>query len=90
MAQANVDPEHLQRFAGNLKRFAGDLRGQASTLQRQYQQLSDTWRDQENEKFAEEFQQMMAALERFSRVAEAQAPTLMRKAAAIQQYLEGR
>ena len=90
MGHAIVDPEHLQRFAASLKRFTGDLRGQSSTLQRQFTQLGETWRDQEQEKFAEEFRIMMAALERFSQAADAQVPQLQRKAAAIHQYLEGR
>lgn len=90
MAKAVVDPEHLQRFAGNLKRFTADLRAQSATLHHQFQQLGETWRDQEQERFAEEFTVMLAALERFAGTAEAQVPMLLRKSAAIQAYLEGR
>lgn len=90
MAKAVVDPEHLQRFASNLKRFTGDLRGQTASLHHQFQQLGETWRDQEQERFAEEFILMLAALERFSSTAEEQIPVLMRKAQAIRTYLEGR
>jgi len=90
MAKAIVDPEQLQRFAGNLTRFTADLRERSATLNHQYNRLGETWRDQEQERFTEEFTVMMAALERFASVAEQQVPILMRKAAAIEAYLEGR
>ncbi|MDA3961693.1 MAG: WXG100 family type VII secretion target [Planctomycetota bacterium] len=90
MAKAVVDPEHLLRFAGNLNRFSSDLRERSVTLHQQFTRLGESWRDQEQERFAEEFTVMLAALERFASSAEQQVPVLMRKAAAIQQYLEGR
>ena len=90
MAQAIVDPEHLQRFAANLRLFSADLREQSRHLQRQFQQLGESWRDQEQQRFAEEFQLMLSSLERFAHVADEQVPLLQRKAAAIQQYLRGR
>lgn len=90
MAKAIVDPEHLQRFAGNLQGFSNDLRERSAQLHRQFQQLGETWRDQEQARFAEEFVQMLAALERFASVADEQVPVLQRKAAAIHAYLRGR
>lgn len=90
MAKAIVDPDNLKRFAGNLRHFTSDLREQSQSLNRQFMRLGDTWRDQEHEKFVEEFTQMLAALERFSAAAEEQVPMLQRKAAAIEQYLRSR
>ena len=90
MAKAIVDPDHLKRFAGNLHQFTDDLREQSQALNRQFMRLGDTWRDQEQAKFAEEFMQMLAALERFASVAEEQVPALQRKAAAIEQYFQSR
>jgi hypothetical protein len=49
--------------------------------------LGDTWRDQEHEKFAEEFQQTMLVLKRFMEAAEKQIPFLLRKAEKIEEYL---
>jgi len=90
MAKAIVDPEHLQRFAGNLNRFSQDICERGSSLQQQFVRLGETWRDQEQERFAEEFRLMMAAIDRFSSAAGEQVPVLLRKAAAIQAYLESR
>ena len=61
MAKAIVDPEHLQRFAGNLRTFSSDLREQGAQLHRQFQHLGDSWRDQEQVRFAEEFLQSLRA-----------------------------
>ena len=90
MAKAIVDPDHLKRFAANLHHFTGDLCEQSQALNRQFMRLGDTWRDQEQAKFAEEFLQMLASLERFAAAAEAQVPALQRKAAAIEQNLQSR
>ncbi len=90
MSKAVVDAEKLQQFAGNLNRFTNELRERSALLHQQFTRLSETWRDQEQEKFSEEFLLMLAALERFAATADQQVPTLMRKAAAIQHYLDGR
>jgi uncharacterized protein YukE len=90
MSKAVVDAEKLQQFAGNLNRFTQDLRERSVLIHQQFSRLSESWRDQEQEKFSEEFTLMLAALERFASSAEQQVPILLRKAAAIQQYLDGR
>ena len=59
MSQAIVDPEQLRRFAQNLKRFNSELQSQVMTLHGQMKNLSQTWRDKEQQKFNEEFEQTM-------------------------------
>src|SRR5262245_59765054 len=59
MPQAIADPAELRRFANGLKRFTGDLQAGLSALHGQLTALGDTWRDQEHEKFREEFEQTM-------------------------------
>lgn len=59
-------------------------------LNGQFGRLGDTWRDQEHQKFAAEFQQTVRVLNQFMQSAEQQAPLLQRKAAAIRQYLNQR
>ncbi len=90
MPKAVVDAEQLQQFAGGLNRFTNELRERSTLLHQQFSRLSESWRDQEQEKFAEEFSLMLAALERFAANAEHQVPMLMRKAEAIKQYHESR
>lgn len=90
MSQAIVDPEELRRFAAELKRFNEDLRDRSSSLMSRFTSLGDSWQDQEQEKFAQEFVQTMKGIKRFNEVAERHAPYLMRKAEKIQQYLDQR
>lgn len=88
--QAIVSPEELERFAASLRQFNGTLRENMTRLQGQFRQLGDTWRDQEQQKFAREFEQTMRVLQQFSRTADEHIPFLQRKAAAARDYLTRR
>ncbi len=57
MSQVIVDPNEVRRFAQNLKRFNGELQAQMSMLHGQLTALSQSWRDKEQQKFADEFAQ---------------------------------
>jgi WXG100 family type VII secretion target len=85
-----MDPEKVRRFAEELHRFNGELQNRMSSLQTRFAGLGDTWQDQEHEKFAEEFQQIMKALKRFVELANEQTPYLLRKAQRIEEYLNQR
>jgi uncharacterized protein YukE len=88
MPQAVVDPEELRAFAQNLKRFNTQLRERAGALGNQLSALSATWRDQEHKKFAEQFEQNMKVLMRFTETADQYVPYLLRKAEHIEDYLQ--
>lgn len=90
MAQAIVDPAELRRFAANLKRFNTDLQMNLSGLHGQLLALGDTWRDQEHEKFREEFELTMKEMERFLEACGLYIPFLLRKAERIEEYLTQR
>jgi uncharacterized protein YukE len=90
MAQAIMDPEEVRRFATELKRFTDDVQQKAGSLQARFSALSDTWQDQENQKFADEFISTMKVLKKFVEVSEKHAPYLLRKAQRIEQYLDQR
>lgn len=90
MSQAIIDPEEVRRFAAELKRFNGDLRERTSALMARFNALGDTWQDQEQEKFATEFTQMMKSVKSFLEASERHTPHLLRKAERIQQYLDQR
>ena len=90
MSQAIIDPEEVRRFAAELKRFNGDLRERTGSLMARFTALGDTWQDQEQEKFAAEFTQLMKTLKSFLELSDRHTPYLMRKAERIQQYLDQR
>ncbi len=90
MPQAIVDPEELRRFALSLKKFNGDVQERIKLLAGQMAALEQTWRDQEQKKFAEEFQQQIQSLGRFVEIVDRHVPYLVRKAEIIEEYLQQR
>lgn len=90
MSQAIVDPEDLRRFAGLLREFNADLQAKLSVLSSQLNALSQSWRDQEHQKFAEEFGQHLRMAHRFVEANEQHIPYLLRKAERIEEYLQQR
>lgn len=90
MPQAIVDPEELRRFAQSLKKFSGEMQERITSLNSQMVGLERTWRDQEQKKFSEEFQQHMKMMSRFVEVVDRHIPYLMRKSEIIEEYLQQR
>lgn len=90
MPQAIANPEDLRRFSAELKQFNSQLRESTARLQSQFVRLGDTWRDQEHQKFAQEFQQTMRVLAQFMRIADEHIPFLLRKAQRLEEYLQQR
>jgi uncharacterized protein YukE len=90
MPQAIVDPEELRLFAQNLKKFSTETQGRLTLLSGQLVALGKTWRDQEQKKFAEEFEQQVKIVLRLIEVIEQHIPYLVRKAEIIEEYLQQR
>ncbi|MBI4670494.1 MAG: WXG100 family type VII secretion target [Chloroflexi bacterium] len=90
MSQAVANPDDMERFARELKQFNSVLADSMSRLQGQFSGLGETWRDQEHQKFAQEFEQTMRVLHQFRRSSDQQIPFLLRKAARIREYLSQR
>ena len=90
MAQAIGSPEDLERFAQELKQFNGQLAQSMARLQCQFTRVGDTWRDQEHQRYAQEFEQTMRILQQFSRSSEQQIPFLLKKAQRLREYLNQR
>jgi WXG100 family type VII secretion target len=90
MPQAIVDPDELRRFAHNLDRFNRDLQNQMQVLRGQLKNLGQTWRDQEHDKFIQQFDETMLVMNRFVDTSSEQIPVLLRKAERIEEYLKQR
>jgi uncharacterized protein YukE len=90
MSQAIVDPGELRRFAAQLRRFNDDMLNQMTAVHGQFSGLSQTWRDKEHEKFAEQFEQTLVVLKRFVEASNQHVPFLLRKADRIEEYLQQR
>jgi uncharacterized protein YukE len=90
MAQAIVDPAELRRFALGLKQFNGELQDRTTQLVAQLHALGTSWRDQENQKFAEEFEDHVRTIAKFVDLSNRHIPFLMRKAERVEEYLQQR
>jgi uncharacterized protein YukE len=90
MSQAVVNPEELRAFAQKLKQFNNTLSDQAAMLASQLDGLSNTWRDQENRKFSDEFKEHLRLLAQFVEMNNRHIPYLLRKAERIDEYLQQR
>jgi uncharacterized protein YukE len=88
VSKAVVDPEELRRFAFDLKRFNTEMQAQIISIQRRFVKLGETWQDQEQAKFADNFEKMMGALAKFVDASDQHIPFLLRKAQKIQDYLD--
>lgn len=88
MPQAIVDPEQLRQFAAMLQRFSQNLRESTASLSQAQARLNESWRDQEQKKFSEEFEQQVKLVQKLLDTTEQHIPYLVRKAEIIEQYLQ--
>jgi uncharacterized protein YukE len=88
MAKASVDPAELRRFAQDLNRFNNELQTLMAGLHGRLQGLEASWRDQEQRKFAETFEQTMKTLGGFLETSHQHAVFLAKKAALVEEYLK--
>ena len=90
MAKAVADPNEIRRFAQELKKFNGDIQGNLQVIQARLNSLSDSWRDQEQAKFEEQFEDTTKSLAKFLKASEQHIPFLLRKAQRLDDYLQQR
>ncbi|HEY0009544.1 MAG TPA: WXG100 family type VII secretion target [Tepidisphaeraceae bacterium] len=90
MSKANVDPAELRRFAQDLSRFNVELQTLLGGLHGKMRQLEQNWRDQEQRKFTEQFEQTAKVLSGFLEQSHGHVSFLGKKAALIEDYLKQR
>jgi uncharacterized protein YukE len=87
MTQAVGDPDQIRQFAAQLAQFTEELRQRGSSLAAQMNQLEQTWRDEQQRKFSQEFQDQLRQLQRLIQATDQHVPYLMRKAEQLDLYL---
>ena len=90
MSKANVDPAELRRFSADLNRFNNELTGLIAGLHGRLRGLETTWRDQEQKKFSEAFEQTIKVVNKFVADSSQHVGFLNKKAAAAEEYLKQR
>jgi uncharacterized protein YukE len=88
MPQAIVDPEQLRQFAAMLQRYNQNLRESTSALTQAQARLLESWRDQEQKRFSEEFEDQVKLVQKLIEMTEQHIPYLVKKAEIIEQYLQ--
>ncbi len=90
MAKAQVDPAELRRFAQDLVRFNNDLQQLMGGLNARLRGLEQSWRDQEQRKFSEAFDQTMRQMGSFVEASQQHVSFLGKKAGIVEEYLKQR
>lgn len=90
MTQAIANPEELRAFALKLKQFNISLADQSTQLAAQLETLGASWRDQENQKFTQDFKEHLRLLAQFIEANQRHIPYLLRKAERLEEYLQQR
>ena len=90
MSNAHVDPSELRRFAHDLNRFTNDLQQLLGGINGKMRSLEQTWRDQEQKKFAESFAATAKMIANFVEASHEHTQFLNRKAGLIEDYLKQR
>ena len=90
MSKAQADPAELRRFAQDLTRFNKDLGDLFGSINSKLRALEQTWRDNEQRKFTEAFDQTAKGIGAFLNDSVQHAQMLNKKAALLEEYLKQR
>lgn len=87
MPRAIADPDDLELFALQLRQFHQECFDQLAGLSGHFQTLSESWQDQEQQKFQGLYDDFVQSFQRFIAGTEEYVPFLQRKAAHLRDYL---
>lgn len=88
MPQVYVDPDRLEEFANKLVAFSQELNVIYQVLDGKLKALGSTWRDQEYEKFVNNFNESRKTLRDLLSEIEAVHPKIRQDVATIREYLQ--
>lgn len=86
MAQANADPDAMLDFVRALREFNSTVAGLHSHLTARFMKLSDSWKDADQQRFAQQFDLTTKNLRAFVEFSEAHIPVLTKKAEHLKEY----
>jgi uncharacterized protein YukE len=90
MGKAQADPAELRRFAADLNRFNTELGALFGSINSKLRALEQTWRDAEQRKFTEAFDQTAKGIGIFLDNSHQHVQMLSKKAALLEEYLKQR
>jgi uncharacterized protein YukE len=90
MSQVHGNPEAMRQFAQALTRFVSQLDSEVKRIDGQSRQVGESWNDAQYQRFIQEWTQTLSVLKRFIGEAPQYAQYVSKKAADLEQYLQGR
>ena len=87
MAQAIGDPEEIRSFSNDLEHYLNTVEEETGRLNSAFEQLGESWKDQQKVSFEETFKQLLNALQNFKDNASEQIPHLRTMAEDLSTYL---
>ena len=87
MPNVHGNPDEMRHFAYHLDKLAMDLRGLGLTTRAKMNHLSQSWRDNENTQFVQQFEQDVKPLEKLIDTAEKYSAFLKKKASKLDDFL---
>lgn len=87
MGMAIGNPEDIINFSNALESYLNTISEETDRLNSSFQQLGETWQDQQRQSFEETYQQLQGALSSFKENASEQIPHLRTMAEDLKTYL---
>lgn len=87
MAQAIGNPEEIINFSNALEHYLHTIEEETGRLNASFEQLGETWQDQQRASFEEIYAQLINALQNFKENASEQIPHLRIMAEDLNTYL---
>ena len=87
MAQAIGDPEEIRSFSNMLEHYLNTVEEETGRLNSAFEQLGESWQDQQRGSFEETYKQLINALQNFKENASEQIPHLRIMAEDLSIYL---
>ena len=88
MAQLEATPEEIRNFRGSLLGYNERLKDQTISLKANFDELSQTWQDNQQQKFANEFETLEKLIQSFLANSDDFVLYLEKKSIKIDTYLE--
>lgn len=87
MGMAIGNPDDMVNFSSALESYLNTIGEETDRLNAAFQQLGETWQDQQRQSFEETYQQLQGALYNFKENASEQIPHLRTMAEDLRTYL---
>lgn len=87
MPQAIGNPDEIRAFSNNLESYLNTIEDETGRLNSAFEQLGESWQDQQRASFEETYRQLLSALQAFKENANEQIPHLRTMAEDLSTYL---